>query len=441
MPHAQITEYRSRSLLGGLLRQERISTLDNGDSVLFGRVEAAKGAVSYHQVYTETFRSDSGTVWYYDAQSGGWSSAPLDQMEVGTSCAYIDADGRDYYIQLPVGFTPLENCSLRETGSKGYFTIQKTLLGWRLRVFSPALAPGDVGDYTVVSSEENLLDASDDAAMQRWANYCRDGDGRWCYDGYYFPAPETYVPTGPGVLYRSVAAYFVRSISWQVEIVRCAWDLMPALLDTMRLQQNEEGYFPSMSASTWLQEDYGIPAGYYDTRFNSDLMIIFHEYMKRYGGFENVVNRYFDFYLEFARAHHYETAGGGWLVWDYNRSTSAVHCALNHQLEEILVLYRFGDLLSRPELVRLADRMLLAIEDTRQDWIMEDFNLEYARMADGSYGLQDYPYLTYNDLYYLQKELLAMGRERNETLDALMEAKAKWMTQKGITGYETAPLS
>ena len=34
-----------------------------------------------------------------------------------------------------------------------------------------------------------------------------------------------------------------------------------------------------------------------------------------------------------------------------------------------------------------------------------------------------------------------MGRERNETLDALMEAKAKWMTQKGITGYETAPLS
>ena len=62
-------------------------------------------------------------------------------------------------------------------------------------------------------------------------------------------------------------------------------------------------------------------------------------------------------------------------------------------------------------------------------------------MADGSYGLQDYPYLTYNDLYYLQKELLAMGRERNETLDALMEAKAKWMTQKGITGYETAPLS
>ena len=32
----------------------------------------------------------------------------------------------------------------------------------------------------------------------------RDGDGRWCYDGYYFPAPETYVPTGPGVLYRSV---------------------------------------------------------------------------------------------------------------------------------------------------------------------------------------------------------------------------------------------
>ncbi len=443
VPNADVTETESRSILGGLTRLERTSVLENGDRVVFGRVSTKNSTADYHVVYSETFQSDSGTVWYYDDRLQDWNEKPLSSLVVGTRCVYIDGDDRDYFIYVPNGYEVLENNSLRETGSRGYIVIERTLGKWRLNVVGPVLNSTDVGDYTIVSSDagEPLLDASDKKVMNRWANYCHENVGLWCYDGYYYPAASTYIPSGPGVHFRCVAAYYPKSLSWQVEIVRCAADMIPAILDTLRLQQNEEGYFPSMSGSTWLNEDYGITPGYYDTRFNSGLMLMYYDYMKVHGGFEEMANRYFDFYLQFAEEHHYETANGGWLIWDYNNSTSPVHCALNHQLAEIRVLYRFSPLLERPELEELADRMLLAIEDTQDDWIMEDSNLEYAYMADGSYGLTDYPYLTYNDMYYLQRELLANGRERNKTLDILMEAKLQWMNEHGITGFETAPIS
>ena len=439
--YAQVRETERRSVTGGLIRKERQYTLDNGDCVIFGRLSAGKDA-AYHAVRTDRLDAGTGTIWYYDTDKRDWASEPLGEMELGTTCVYIDGDVQDCFIYVPIGYELLGNCSLRENGSRGFLRIFRSGNHWSIRMFGASLHAGEVCDYTVVTSaaEEDLIDFSLPNYRDNWKNYCHDGDGRWCYDGYYFPAADTYIPTGPGVLYRCVDAYFASSMSWQTEIVRCAFDLSPALLDTMALQQTGEGYFPSMSESTWLKGDYGIPAGYYDTRFNSDLMLLFHTQMEKTGGFEEVADRYLAFYQDFAREHHYETDSGGWLVWDYNRSTSPVHCSLNHQLTEIRVLYHFDQLLDRPELTALADRMLLGVEDTCRSWIMEDGNLHYCRLPDGSFGKEDYPYLTYNDLYTLQKELLAMGRERNETLDTLMASKLAWMQANGVTGYKTAPI-
>ena len=439
--YAQVRETESRSMTGGLTRQERQYTLDNGDRVIFGRLSAGKDA-SYHAVRTDRLDAETGTVWYYDTDKKDWASAPLGELEMGTTCAYIDGDGQDYFIYTPIGYELLENCSLRDNGSRGYLRIFRSGHHWSVRMFGASLHAGEVCDYTVVTSaaEEDLIDFSKPNYRDNWKNYCHDGDGRTCYDGYYFPAPELYIPHGRDVRYRCVDAYFASSMSWQTEIVRCAFDLSPALLDTMALQQNEAGYFPSMSESTWLRDDYGVTPGYYDTRFNSDLLLLFHAQMGKTGGFEDVVDRYLAFYQDFAREHHYETDSGGWLVWDYNNSTSPVHCSLNHQLTEIRVLYHFDQLLDRPELTALADRMLLGIEDTCQDWIKEDGDLHYCRRSDGSYGRPDYPYLTYDDLLTLQKELIAMGRERCEALDTLMAAKRSWMEENGVTGYKTDPI-
>ena len=437
---SQVTETESRSFFGGLTRRQRSYALDNGDRVVFGRLEAGQDS-AYHMVRTDRLDAAEGTVWYYDADRKDWASAPLGELEIGTTCAYIDGDTQDYFIYVPIGYQVLENCSLKDNGSRGYLRILRDGSRWKIRMFAPNLLAGEVCDYTVVTgSEEDLIDFSAQNLVDIWKNYCHNGDGRWCYDGYYFPAPDSYYPNGPGVRYRCVAAYFASSMSWQTDIVRCAYDLSPAVLDTIGLQQNEEGYFPSMSESNWLKTDYGIPAGYYDTRFNSDLMLLYHTQMEKTGGFEDIADRYLAFYQGFARDHHYETQNGGWLVWDYNNSASPVHCSLNHQITEIRVLYHFAELLDRPELTELADRMLLGIEDTCRSWIKDDSNLHYCRRADGSFGNNDYPYLTYNDLYRLQKELRAQGRERNETLDILMEAKLAWMQENGVTGYETAPI-
>jgi hypothetical protein len=92
-------------------------------------------------------------------------------------------------------------------------------------------------------------------------------------------------------------------------------------------------------------------------------------------------------------------------------------------------------MLSRSDLSALADKLLLAIEDSGADWIRKDKNLHYSYSADGTYGGTDYPYLTYNDLYNLQKLLAARTGKTNDTLTMLMKYKKAWMDTNGVTGY------
>ena len=100
------------------------------------------------------------------------------------------------------------------------------------------------------------------------------------------------------------------------------------------------------------------------------------------------------------------------------------------------MLYHASDLFAREDLRALADRMLLAIEDTGAGWVMPDHNLYYSVKPDGTYVEGDYPYLTYNDLLHLRKYLTGFGRTENETLTYLMSEKLQWMQSHGVTGYE-----
>lgn len=403
--------------------------------ITMGRLTAER-ACQQRQVERYDLQCGEGTLYWYDAEHSAWQVQPLQEMTVASRCIYIETDAEDYFIYTPLGYTELINNSLRPNGSQGYLVIEATKDGWQLRLFSSQLQPGDVSDYTVVCSSrsEPMLDTQNEAVMNLWKTYTHNNDGRWCFDGYYFPSADSYVPADG--LFRCVAAYGVRSMVHQSKGTPCANDLAVAMLDTMTLQQTEDGFFPTTSQSMWLSNDYGIGPGFYDTRFNSDLMMIFLKWIPQYGGFEAPLNRYLDFYLAYAERCHTETQNGGWLVWDYESPDGRpVHSSLNHQLAEMQVLYQYSDLFGRPELAELADRMLVAIEDTETQWIMEDSNLHYAHLADGSFGKPDYPYLTYNDLYDMQKTLTSRTGARNEALDRLMEAKLAWMQANGVTGY------
>lgn len=53
----------------------------------------------------------------------------------------------------------------------------------------------------------------------------------------------------------------------------------------------------------------------------------------------------------------------------------------------------------------------------------------------GEYGNTDYPYLTYDDLFKLQKYLSDRFSRTDPVLDMLMQHKRAWMDANGITAY------
>ena len=81
--------------------------------------------------------------------------------------------------------------------------------------------------------------------------------------------------------------------------------------------------------------------------------------------------------------------------------------------------------------------MVNAIRDTGTAWVMDDSDLYYCIYPDGSYGRDDYPYLTYNDLLTLQGDLERQYGARDATIQAIMDEKKIWMDRNGVTGYWT----
>jgi hypothetical protein len=414
--------------------------LYNGDTVTFLR--QVSGATSSDAVCVKEYAipHGSGTVRWYDAAQGFWQTEPLAAGIVQASCIYVATESHgEFLIYTPKIYQSLGSGTLQYyPDADGYLNISEYGDGFLLQLMVPELSSGRFADATVVRSPLPILDWSVSTLGDFWKHYTLDTEGKWCYDGYYFPSPTTYVPSGTNCLYRLPAAYLCKSFAHGAPAVRAAEDLAVAMLDVMSRQQNSWGYFPTLPESQWLSGDYGIPGGFYDTRFNTDLVEIFYQLgtLVECREFQHTISDYFDFFLYHAASHHTLTANGGWLVEDYWNPAGGTktHTSLNHQLAEILTLYHHADQLGREDLRELADRMLLGIQDTAELWIRPDGNLHYAIYADGTYGGTDYPYLTYNDLYYLQQYLEAHGKAAPE-LQVLMSSKRAWMDANGIDDY------
>jgi hypothetical protein len=220
---------------------------------------------------------------------------------------------------------------------------------------------------------------------------------------------------------------------------RIAAELSIVLLEEAIARQNDEGYWETPAESLWLMEDYGIPAGFYDTRFNNDVtMRLFSAYLRL--GDERYLEaalRQTDWLVRYARENSFP-AGDGILVEDYGGTgivkTSRTHCSLNHLLQEIKVLLTAEELTGNAGYGELAELMLEGIRDTEHLWISDEKGLHYSIGPDMTAGGRDYPYLTYNDLYDVQ-EMLEVRRGRDPSLDRLMASKLRHMLEIGIRGY------
>ena len=422
---------------GRLQRRYRFS---DGTEVIAGRTLDAAGKTPVCSIWMP----GEATVRIPDGKS--WRIEPLSAGRYDGSCCYIDSEGgASCWCYLPQSYYLRDNNSLEYIpGGNGWLEARRYSDGWLLTLMTPGSGAGTSAEYTVFTSEHPLFNWTerDHAAERFMVAYTLNTDGRWCYDGYYYEAPSTYVPSGENYFYRNVSCYFGKSMVFGADAYYGCNVFTQIIVDIMLRQQNAAGYLPSCSVSTWLLNDYGIGGGYYDTRFNSDWMeTLYLVYTKS----ENdeippAVKRYFAFYLQHAQEHHRTTANGGWLVDDYSitGTKTETHTSLNHQLAEASALYHWGDLLGDGELVELADRMLQAVFDTTDKWIREDSNLHYSVSPAWVYGETDYPYLTYNDLFQMQKLLVSRGRERSPELDRLMDAKRSWMQKNGVTGYMTS---
>lgn len=431
-----VTRTKQELTNGEISIERRRYQLENGDQIIQGRVWNDDKEREWREIESWNLKAENGAIWYYDTQEQVWKESALEEQQLNSTCIYVDTDGVDLFLYVPQGYKLLERQSLQATGSRGYITVKEKRGGFHIDLHSSYLNTNDVCDYTVVYSERagSLLEPTT-ATWDLWKNYANDGLQRWCYDGYYRIAPDSYEPTGSNVYFRCVASYLVKSMVALSEGSSCAFDLAVMMLDTVAGCQEESGCFLTMSRSQWLWGDFSIDGGFYDTRWNSDLMLIYLHFDERFGGFTEVIQNYGAFYLANAQDNHFETQNGGWFVCDYSGGTTLTHCSLNHQLAEMEVLYRMADYLQQEELAQLADKMLLAIEDAGTAWIREDGDLHYAVYPNGAYGREDYPYLTYNDLFTMQKTLESRYGARNEILDILMEAKLAWMQENDVTGY------
>lgn len=441
-------DHTSRDVRGGAL-DLRAYVLENSDNVLMGRYRPqafALGATGPEAedgeqlLLSRTFVS-GGVISLWQPERGQWYVSDLTAGSYYSGAVFLDSPECSLFFYLPRTYRQIETGSLEYLPQQdGWLQVDYAQDGFELSLLSPWPGEDCITDFLLVNSGERLVDWAYGDAYGLWSAYTQSGEGRWCFDGYYWPTFDDYSPGGDNYYFRQPSSYLLGSMLAIANRHRLAADLSLAMLDTVALWQNEQGYFPSLFTSGWLSGDYGVEAGYFDTRWNSDLL---RHYARGYGqtGADlclAVMNRYVEYYLGFAQDNHRETANGGWLVADYAPSApeTPCHTSLNHQLAQILVLYELADVLVRDDLLALADRLLLGVVDTETEWLAADGDLVYGLNVDGSPVGEDYPYLTYNDLYEVQNLLLEVRGQRDPALDRLMRHKLTWMETHGVSGYK-----
>lgn len=437
MGEISVTETRSQE---GAFRFSRREYLSFDKS----RIQACRVAGEGRQavLFTAQYQPQSATVHFYDETARAWVGEALSPGAYQSNLVAIEFEGgASLFACLPKTYVQKENNVLEHLPEQdGYLLVTRTAAGWTLKFVSQALSAGQVCDGFVMSAAWPLLDWSENQNCATvWNAYTTNGVAKWCFDGYYRFTPSNYVPTGENCYYRCVASYLIRLMAEQIGLSDAAPSLTICMLDVLVQEQNAYGFWPTQPESEWLSADFKIADGFYDTRFNTDLMEIFVQANEKLGGglYLDTVKRYAAFYQALAAENHVETESGGWLVADYWHPElhALTHTSLNHQAAECLAAYHLADLLEDDSLRQTADRLLLAIEDTGLSWVKPSWDLYYSIQPDGTYDGTDYPSLTYNDLFKLQAYLTEKNGTYNQTLSNLMYYKLNWMWANGVTDY------
>lgn len=419
------------------VRQYQYETGDRFRSVRFQ--PQGRGSSCLQTLYLE---ADEGEIRYFS--EGEWHHQPLQTGLYRAGMYFLTAGDQSVIVSLPRCYQDRANdCIEAIPDSDGFMTVTKVGTGFLVRLMVPPAPAESYFTYYLLEGGASLIDWSRSDAQAQWSNYQMEGDNRWTDRGYYYTAPYNYIPTGENYFHRIPVSYI------PIKMLDCpdlaARELAIPMLHVMLELQNARGYFPTRAGSEWLLNDYEISANFYDTRFSTDMAAGLLSAYQAYGidAFWEAAKRYGDFLLWYAQQTHRiytneQTRESGWLLGDYwdPDGNQPVHTSLNHQLCETLFLYRMEHITGDVSYGEAADQMLAGLTAVGTDWLQPDGNLWYSMEADGTMGGTEYPYLTYNDLYDLQKMLEICRDGRDPVLQKLMDSKLQWMQANGIEGYK-----
>jgi len=399
--------------------------------------------IDYHNspVYQTSFYipGNKGVINYVNLNKEIVSIPLTNGLTTVATTLFISTD--DYHMVLgqPYSYRSLGNGTI-EAVQRGQISFKKEDMRW-LVSYSFRLQPNQFGVMWGLGSKNTLVDWDYKSMRKIWANYDLDQWARLNYNGYHYKSPSSYVPSSPSSFWHIPSDFLTNALiktggSLASEI------LGNALLMINALNINDEGYYATQPLSNWLYTDYQIKGNFFDTRFNADTI---ETYIRAYRKYQLVYYREHylkmaQYYLAHGEKHHYKVYNQqgveGWLVQDYfGEGGKKNHVSLNHQVQGAHIFYMLYSEERDERYLKFADKLLQGVKNTRDQWLMSDGNLHYAYLIDGTMGLKDYPHLTYNDLFTLQKDLVNIYGSEDPDIKLLMTSKRVWMDANGVTDY------
>ena len=234
----------------------RMYQMENGDDVTMGRVQNKAESVS---AYSWTSESE-GVFRYYDKTNDSWIENKLSSQTLHSSMVELSFEnGYSYLIYVPKTYRIHENGVIEYLPDRdGSIHIVQNNNTWNISLQANLPDANCVSDFTIVKGPRPMLNWELSNCGDFWKYYTLETEGKWCFDGYYFPCPYNYIPTGVNYLYNCPAAYLVNSMVYGAPFHPAANNLALAMLDTLSLEQNDSGYWSTSPMSEWLFEDYGV---------------------------------------------------------------------------------------------------------------------------------------------------------------------------------------
>ncbi len=421
--------------------QETTTTVEGSTETTTQATTAPETKVVYKRL-TDSFTIPGNKIEirYKDPSASEWymSQNPDNTQK---QLLFIDTDSYHMIISVPAVYSTTYTNNTLECYPDLEEKINIENLGGSYKIsYSFPIDKEKIGEIWMLKSTEALAnwnDATHFSTMSQDLAVAR----RFSKDGYYFPVPSSYYPYSETMLYRHPSDYAGTSFA-RYGSFNAAKELGYVFVWTCMQNQNEKGYWATGPKSDWLVKDFKIGAGFYDTRFNTDFAQSLLYAYKRYNNtdFLYAACKYAQYFIDHAENNHYETKNGGYLVQDYgyDYDHNATHVSLNHQLAELNYLYNLYEITKNEDYKELADKMFLAIDDTRDQWVLPSGDLNYALYySSDTNTMVDYPYLTYNDLFTTKQILKNQFKTTNATIEYLMASKKAWMDANNVTGYYT----